>query len=73
MERDAGRCFEASSTRKKAGAEKERRYLALYSHSRIFILRIPGWKNLTTVDKAIHINARKQLVEDEGVARSDGR
>jgi hypothetical protein len=49
---------------------KERRYLALYSHSRIlsffasffFLIRIPGWKNLTTVDKAIHINARERAL-----------
>lgn len=25
-----------------------------------FLIRIPGWKNLTTVDKAIHINANER-------------
>lgn len=53
----------------------ERRYLALLFAFKdfffVFLIRIPGWKNLTTVDKAIHINAPRESVQGNGRGRVD--
>lgn len=69
LQRGAGDCgvvFEAEE--KNSEAKKKKIFLALtriqgFLFSSLFFsfffIRIPGWKNLTTVDKAIHINAKR--------------
>lgn len=72
MERAIAGLFLKRAAKKKRRQKRKKISSALFafkdSFSSLSYIRIPGWKNLTTVDKAIHINARERALGVRGLA-----